>query len=38
VGAIAGAAGAFAYSSLTQRSSKTKPVVEEIEPEEPAEH
>ncbi len=37
VGAIAGAAGAFAYSSLTQRSSHTKPDVEEIESEESAE-
>jgi hydrogenase small subunit len=38
VGAIAGAAGAFAYSALTKRSSHTKPEVEEIESEESAEH
>jgi hydrogenase small subunit len=31
VGAIAGAAGAFAYSSLTKRSSHTEPDVEEAE-------
>ncbi len=38
VGAVAGAAGAFAYSALTKRSSHTKPEVEEIESEESAEH
>jgi len=38
VGAIAGAAGAFAYSALTQRSSHTKTEVVQIESEESAEH
>ncbi|MBE0686133.1 MAG: hydrogenase small subunit [Anaerolineaceae bacterium] len=38
VGAIAGAAGAFAYSALTQRSTHTKPVVEVIESEDSEEH
>lgn len=37
VGAIAGAAGAFAYSSLTKRSSHTEPEVEE-DVETPVEH